>query len=86
MKQIYLVSLFILLLFTNCYVNGIIYERIPKYSVGHFLSDFLEQRMIYDCFKKEIHRNLLYLKCLKERKIVDIIISIYDGSEKSIMV
>jgi len=58
--------------------QDIIYERIPKYNIGPFLHDFLDQRGIYDCFKRQINNNLLYLKCLKERNVLDIIISIHE--------
>ena len=63
--------------------QDIIYERIPKYNVGYFVQDFFEQNGIYDCFKRKINNNLLYLKCMKERKILDIIISIHGNNEEN---
>jgi len=63
--------------------QDIIYERIPKYNVGYFVQDFFEQNRIYDCFKRKINNNLLYLKCMKERKILDIIISIHGNNEEN---
>ena len=75
----------LLLLFTailTVRAQDIVYERIPKYNVGYFVQDFFEQRGIYDCFKRQIDNNLLYLKCMKERKIIDIIISIHGDNTK----
>jgi len=66
--------------------QDIMYERIPKYNIGPFLHDFFNQRGIYDCFKRQIDNNLLYLKCLKERNVVDIIISIHGKNIESIII
>ena len=63
--------------------QDLIYERIPKYNVGYFIQGFFEQNGIYDCFKKKIDNHLIYLKCIKERKIVDIIISIHGNNEEN---
>ena len=63
--------------------QDIIYERIPKYNVGYFVQDYFEQNRIYDCFKQKINNNLLYLKCMREREILDIIISIHRSNEEN---
>ena len=74
----------ILLLLHMCFVvatNDIIYIRVP--NIISAVSDFFEQEQLYECFKKQVDNKLLYLKCLKNDTIIDVVISIHDNTMKT---
>ena len=54
------------------YFFFILWTRIPKYQVGEYVSNFLEENQIYDCFHHYPQPDILHLKCLKDGQLVNV--------------
>jgi len=65
LKLISVVLVFMFVGIIECYL----YERISKYQVGSFISDYLERKGINNCYQRKMGDNWLSLKCLRNEEL-----------------
>ena len=84
MKKIFF--LFIIL-FTILNVNGQdgksrLWHRVPKYQVNNAIEDFLDNHDMNNCFYFVENEKELRFKCLRDNKLVEMLLKINDNPKK----
>ena len=81
MKYLILLLLSFLLTFTNSQL----YYRIPKYTVNEFVTNFLNDHQLNNCFQHISNKRQLFLKCWVNNQLQTVNIEIdsyYEIEEK----
>ena len=70
-------ALFILILFLP-YVVAVttIWNRVPKYASNRYITEFVYDRGITDCFQNIKDENTLQLKCWRDNELVNVELTI----------
>ena len=72
-------TLFILL--HTCYANNI-WLRIPEFYVSNYVTNFLDNHQINNCFYKFEDEDSLLLKCWKNNQLTNVEINIKKAKKK----
>ena len=65
-----------LIMSVACIQDNLIWYRIPQHFVENYVTNFLNNHHINNCFYKYEDSDTLLLKCMRNNKLVDVNINI----------
>lgn len=81
-KNIFIISLLCLGVCNGFGGENLIWYKIPHFYVSGYVNNFLDNRKINNCFYKFEDEDTLLLKCWRDKKLVDVEISIKNKFSK----
>jgi hypothetical protein len=82
-KMIKMIKMILILFVTikTCFAN-LIWLRIPQFYVSNYVTNFLDNHQINNCFYKYEDENNLLLKCWKNNQLTNVEITIKNNHKK----
>ena len=79
------IGLLVLLLIAHG-AHATVYERIPRYGVADFISEYLWSKGVVDCFQRTVDNDKLSLKCWWQGELLTVTVSVHPQHPHSIII